>query len=342
MRMQYKQDFSIFLDKRGGFSSKKIKMIEHVDSLNELIKNTQFLNAFNPSLKMRFKYAISNRLEIAKCKNCNKDFLDLRKAFCSIKCSNNFIETKNKMKETWKNKDKTEVEKIQQKRKNTNLKIYGVDIASKLSSTIEIMKKTNLEKYGVEYAIQNDDVKLKRRLTCIEKWGGVGWESDILYNKMKQSNFEKYGVEYYSTTDEWYDKCVQTCMQKYGEKWISNVDEINAQQQCGGYSRKYFSMPSGKMVNVQGYEDKALIILLEKYEEPDIVMGISEIIKHTGIIHYNFLDKRHRYYPDIFIKSENMIIEVKSSYTFNFEIEKNILKRAACIDLGLKFKFMIL
>ena len=45
----------------------------------------------------------------------------------------------------------------------------------------------------------------------------------------------------------------------------------------------------------------------------------------------------HRYYPDIWIKSINKIIEVKSSYTYKCNLIKNINK--ALITRKLKFYF---
>lgn len=51
---------------------------------------------------------------------------------------------------------------------------------------------------------------------------------------------------------------------------------------------------------------------------------------------------RHRYYPDIYIKSENQVIEVKSTYTFNKEKEKNLLKQDSVLNKNINFKFVIL
>ena len=34
-------------------------------------------------------------------------------------------------------------------------------------------------------------------------------------------------------------------------------------------------------------------------------------------------------------------IEVKSTWTYNKQKEKNLLKQQACLDIGFKFKFMI-
>jgi hypothetical protein len=109
------------------------------------------------------------------------------------------------------------------------------------------------------------------------------------------------------------------------------------------FFKKPFQMPSGKIVMIQGAEDKALKILLETHNESDIKVGDEDIGNCVGIIYYKGLDgKTHRYYPDIYIRSENMIIEVKSTYTYKIHERKNLLKQQACINAGYRFKFMIL
>jgi hypothetical protein len=51
--------------------------------------------------------------------------------------------------------------------------------------------------------------------------------------------------------------------------------------------------------------------------------------------------KLHSYYPDLFIKSKNMIVEVKSMWTYNKDKEKNLLKKEACLSMGYLFEFRI-
>jgi len=61
-----------------------------------------------------------------------------------------------------------------------------------------------------------------------------------------------------------------------------------------------------------------------------------------GEIWYIGEDKKsHRYYPDIFIISENKIIEVKSDWTFNLHKNMNLLKKESCINSGIDFEFFI-
>lgn len=124
-------------------------------------------------------------------------------------------------------------------------------------------------------------------------------------------------------------------------KEIHASDEF-AQKSNESYLTKDYVFPSGKIVRVQGYEPQALDILLETHKEKDIFVS-SEIKNEIGVITYQ--DERgilHRYIPDIYIKSANKIVEVKSVWTYRVQLDTNLLKKKACIDLGFNFEFMIL
>ena len=330
-----------FANKKGGINSKKIKMKDNLVYLDALLSLTNFLPE-DTQLRFRFNYIKYGFINTPKkCKECGKILLDVKNTFCSSVCSNindNIIE---KMKHTWHNKSNDDINKIQSKRKKTNLQRYGVDIASKLPYVIEKNKQSHIQKWG-DYAMRDTNVIQRRNNTCIEKYGGVGFGSDFIYNKMKKTNVEKYGVEYYSQTHGWYDKCVESTIQKYDKDWVSKVDHINAKQQYGGYSYHDFEFPSGKVVRVQGYEPIVLAKLVIEYGEDDIVVGVQNIIDYVGFFHYIYENETHRYYPDIYIKSENRVVEVKSVYTFNKEKEKNLLKKDSVLNKGINFNFIIL
>jgi hypothetical protein len=87
------------------------------------------------------------------------------------------------------------------------------------------------------------------------------------------------------------------------------------------------------------YKDTEYLVYLETAE--DVHYGIQKI-DCIGFFHYFYENKEHRYYPDIYIKSENRVIEVKSLYTFNKEKEKNLLKRNSVLNKGINFNFIIL
>ena len=98
-------------------------------------------------------------------------------------------------------------------------------------------------------------------------------------------------------------------------------------------------MPSGKIISCQGYENFALDELLfkEKISEDDISTERNCV---PEIWFYDKENVRHRYYVDIYIKSQNRCIEVKSSWTNqpkNFVFEK----KEAAENLGYKYDLWI-
>ena len=83
----------------------------------------------------------------------------------------------------------------------------------------------------------------------------------------------------------------------------------------------------------------ALDDLVELYNEDDIITDR----RLMPIIKYIVKNKEHRYYPDIWIKSKNKIIEVKSMWTYNQNqnLVKNILKALSSRRNGYEFEFWI-
>jgi hypothetical protein len=96
----------------------------------------------------------------------------------------------------------------------------------------------------------------------------------------------------------------------------------------GKYKYKFFKFPSGRIVDIQGYEHHALQDLLTSgIDEKDIIVGMDLI----PIIRYEYRGRSRKYYPDIFIISQHLLIEVKSAFTLNRNILKNDSKfNTAC------------
>ena len=57
---------------------------------------------------------------------------------------------------------------------------------------------------------------------------------------------------------------------------------------------------------------------------------------------YNINNKNHRYYPDIPFYKKNLIIEVKSDYTYSKNLFINIHKSKSVIEKGYNFAFWII
>lgn len=100
---------------------------------------------------------------------------------------------------------------------------------------------------------------------------------------------------------------------------------------------RIYTFPSGKIVNYQGYEHLALAELVKTYEESDIENN-RQLVPNFK---YMFNNKVSYYYPDIFIKSDKLIIEVKSLWTYNLQLVRNILKALAVRQAGYEFEFWI-
>lgn len=99
---------------------------------------------------------------------------------------------------------------------------------------------------------------------------------------------------------------------------------------------KEYTLPSGKIVIYQGYEHYVLDILLKLYDE-------TEIDIHPDlIIDYIFEEKYRKHYPDIFVPKENLVIEVKSKFTYSVCVEKNKQKQIAAKNLGYRYEFWII
>lgn len=309
-------------------------------------------------------HILNDTSEIPICKECginkvnfnNRDkdwkYLD----FCSVKCGRNNEETVKKY-------------------KNTLVDKYGVDNISKSQYFLDLMKKMNSEKYGVDWYQQSEDFRNKSIITCLKKYGfdnyaktdefkikiketilnryGVDWYSKSVdfRKKFKLASLKKYGVDHPMLNDEFRKKVSDTMEKRYGKKWYVLTrefkehcfenNELRFGNPTNGFKYKEYRLPSGKVLKVQGYENFALDLLIQEYREDDICVSYYEIKDEVGSINY-FMDEVDRIYlPDIYIKSENKIIEVKSEYTYEIEEVKNILKRETCLDMGMKFEFWI-
>lgn len=157
--------------------------------------------------------------------------------------------------------------------------------------------------------------------------------------KAENTFFRKFGVKNPFQSEKIKNKIRNTCLLKYG---VENVGSVS-----NNFRYKDYMLPSGKIVKIQGYENKALDILLTKYNENDILIGPAFIRRKIGPIRYELNGKIRNYYPDFYIVSINKIIEVKSQWTYNKKgrdlNQQNIneLKKQACLNIGLGFEFMI-
>lgn len=287
-----------------------------------------------------------------KCQNpkCNKEAAINTKGkqlkHCSIKCrgQGNSLLSREKAKDTWIKKygveNPQQVKEIKERTNRTVQKIYGVANVSQAKIIKEKKKQTTFKNYGVEHPLQSNVIKDNVKKTNLERYGCENvFQSEEIKDKMKETYLAKYGVEFPGQVDAIKQKIKETLLENYGVENPSHSAIVQRRIIASGVKRKEYVMPSGKIVLVQGYENKALDYLLQEYQENDIIVGEPEKIP---VIDYVDADgKARRYFPDIYIPKDNLLVEVKSTYTYEKDKQRNLKKKAACEELGYKFKFYI-
>lgn len=234
---------------------------------------------------------------------------------------------------------------VQQRMKETCISRYGVEFALAAPEVREKINQTILDDYGVENISQSEEIKEKKVQTFIKRLGVSNpSQSEEIKQKKKRTNLSRYNVENPMLVPKFVEKMIdntdyvarnietiKTLNERYGVDNISQVPEFRDKALKNSYKSKEYIFPSGRKEYCQGYEPQMIDWLLQNgYNEDDLI--ISDIDKPE--IWYDFEDKKRRYFPDIFIKSENLIIEVKSQYTVTLNKDINKAKLKACEELG--------
>ena len=105
------------------------------------------------------------------------------------------------------------------------------------------------------------------------------------------------------------------------------------------FKTKKYKLPSGKIIDYQGYENFALNELFknEKIVEEDIITNRKDV---PEIWYLDKNGKKRRHYVDIFIPSQNRCIEVKSSWTN--QAKNNVIEKKEYAEkLGYQYEIWI-
>lgn len=286
-----------------------------------------------------------------KCNNkdCSTIVTEIRrkdgqyKKYCSLSCQR--LGVADKIKQTSldrygvSNPSKSKIVKDRIKESFTEKYGEGITNAMHLQEFKDKIVDTNIERYGTATPQLLDQFKQKTKETNIEKYGtDKPQQLKSIKDKTANTCKEKYGVSAPQQNKEIRKKSIDTCLKKYSAENVMQSKDVFDKNRY--YQKKDYVLPSGKVVKVQGYEGRCIKMLLESYNELDLQINPS-----LSAIYYTEEDgKSHRYYPDIYIPKDNLIIEVKSKYTYNGFIgwyTTNLLKRQTCIDAGYNFEFMI-
>lgn len=213
------------------------------------------------------------------------------------------------------------------------------DIVKKYTDSSKLTKnsddfKSNYSAWNKGLTKETSDIVLSGSNKCKTTKNTSEWK-ELHLNKVKL----KYNGLHFTQTEEYKIKWRNKHYEKYGVYNPLQRPEIHLKVLESSFKLKSYFLPSGKEVSIQGYEYIALDILFKNnYLENDIIVEAENM----PILFYKDGTITRRYYPDIILKSENKIIEVKSEYTILDSIRLNKLKQKCAIDYGYSFEFWLL
>ncbi len=277
------------LTDKGGINGHFIKKLTQ-EELDEIYDLTNFCPD-DTIIQIRIKFIINDIKEYPKCIICNnpvrKHNKDLRLLnTCSVTCDYHYRANLTKQ---------------------SNIIKYGVDSTNKLSEVKEKIKKTMIKNHGVKSYTLCDDFKDKAKKTKIDKYNNPTYVNPMKGNKTK---LDRYGDKNYNN----HDKFVQTCIEKYGVEHVMQTKEVFEKQQLSCYGAKKY-----KHLYYRGSYELLFIIEFEKRFP-------IENLENCFPIKYNDDGKTKIYFPDFLIKNKNMIVEIKSRWTYDNNGKNEVLR----------------
>lgn len=208
----------------------------------------------------------------------------------------------------------------------SNLNIY---CCSTKCSQIKV-KTTSLKKFGQTSFRKTDEYAKKYKITCLKLYGVENvFQNDDVKNKIKKTNLERYGTENIGQSELKKEKIRKTNLIKYGAEYSAQNEEVFNKTQKAAFKLKFHK--STKLYYWGTYEKDFLDFCF-----------INKIpIKKGKTIKYFFEGKFRVYFSDFYLEKNNLIVEVKSSYTYKKDLNKNLAKQKACLDQGYCFIFVI-
>ena len=220
------------------------------------------------------------------------------------------------------------------------------------------LKRNNIPLRSAEESRQTEDGKVKgttRRLIdskdlenaikmyengeVLEK---IGNKYDISPAGLRVK-FIKHGVNLRTLTESanlltTYERKKESYQKKYGVDNPMQHPKINENSNINRYKFKAVDIHGRRFSHLQGYEPQGIKYLIENDGIP-----VEEIQSGRKVpkIRYKFQGKNKMYFPDMYINSKNLLVEVKCKYTYENMLELNKAKRDAAINTGYNFKTII-
>ena len=236
-----------------------------------------------------------------------------------------------KSSQTWLSKTDKEIEEIVNKRKETNLLKYGVEvptqneeIANKIKQSwnnkseeeiqefVNKVKSTKLKLYGDETYSNGEK--------CAETWNSKS-EAELkeIEEKRKHTNLKIYGVNFASQNEDVKNKIKETNLKRYGKEHATQSEQIKEKTKNTNLKKWGVEYP----ILTKEIKDKARKTLLDNYgvEHPSYS---NELLNKAKITKENKIN---------FAKSQNLLTVSELSMKFNRH-EKTILHAVERLNIS--------
>jgi len=320
------------------FKEKIIVKIEHLSKGSHVIIKVKCDDEKCPN---------AQEIRFIKYQNYIKTTKNFTETYCCNICALKKIEQTNINK--FGTKNVLQNEDIKRKIKETLLKNYGVENPSQNEyikhkkiktsyanwgqdnpSKNEFIKnkkiETNRKNWQNDFSLQNKDIRKKGEETKEKLYGNKNYTNS---EKMKKTNNEIYGGNSAMCSEKIQKKSQKTCLKHFNVSNPMQDTKINEKQQI---KSKKLKLHEKTGLKYRGTYEKHF---LDYCFENNIKVESAKTIK------YEFKNKNKVYFPDFYLKNKNLIIEIKSDYTYKKDLEKNLAKQKACLDQGYDFIFII-
>jgi len=221
---------------------------------------------------------------------------------------------------------------------NNQLKKGGYYCCTKCSRNK--IKETCTLKYGFDNPMKSKEILNKAKTTNLKKYGFDSYSKTEQYKeKFRTTNLFKYGVNNPMHLKEFKDKLKQTCLEKYGVNNVMLLDYIKfkIEKTClNKYGVSNFSKLNIPKINSKFFNN----IMYQSSYELDFIKYCFENklkIERGKSFKYYFENKEHTYHSDFFLPELNLICEVKSNYTLNYDLKRNLVKKECVKDFNFVF-----
>jgi len=222
------------------------------------------------------------------------------------------------------------------KQQATNKERYNYYHRFEIKTLREMGFNAMMMKYGTQFGLQVEDIQSKIDTVFLKKYNvRRPLMSKEIHDKIKSNNFEKYGNEVFLASNA--GKAL--IKEKYNVDHVMQHPEIYRKAQMNNFRRKPYITPDGIVFMILGYENMALDDLYK--ENPDLELFAGEDVE-IPVFEYYILDRSYpsMYHPDIYIPHIKMVIEVKSTWTYNLDILK-IKAKALSVHLPYFYQLRI-